>query len=412
MANGKKRKNTIFSIQKDGVEIEDPDMILDLATNYYKDLFGHSGRSDIKLQQGCWTDEEKISQTESENLCKHFDMEEVKQVVFGMEKNTASGPDHLPMEFFQICWDVIKQDLMDMFEEFYESKLDLSRLNYGTITLIPKIKEANQIQQYRPICLLNVVFKFFSKTLMLRLESVMERIINKGQTAFLKGRNIMEGTMSLHEIIHDTKVKKKEGLVLKLDFEKAYDKVSWDFLFDCLEQRGFPPRWCSWIKKVVTCGTLSVKVNDQMGPYFTSGKGVRQGDPLSALLFNLAVDALAKMIQMGQQNHLIKGLIPEYIEGGLALLQYADDTILCIQDDLEVAQNLKLLLYLYEGMSGLKINFNKSEVIMISHNNEKSLMYAEMFNCATGSWPIKYLGVPVSGSSIQVSTWLPLVEKK
>ena len=172
---------------------------------------------------------------------------------------------------------------------------------------------------------------------MLRLESVMERIINKGQTAFLKGRNIMEGTMSLHEIIHDTKVKKKEGLVLKLDFEKAYDKASWDFLFDCLEQRGFPPRWCSWIKKVVTCGTLSVKVNDQMGPYFTSGKGVRQGDPLSPLLFNLAVDALAKMIQMGQQNHLIKGLIPEYIEGGRALLLYANDTILCIQDDLEVA---------------------------------------------------------------------------
>jgi len=119
-----------------------------------------------------------------------------------------------------------------------------------------------------------------------------------------------------------------------------------------------------------------VKVNDQMGPYFTSGKGVRQGDPLSPLLFNLAVDALAKMIQMGQQNHLIKGLIPEYIGGGLALLQYADDTILCIQDDLEVAQILKLLLYLYEGMSGLKINFNKSEVIMISQDNEKSLMYA------------------------------------
>ena len=221
----------------------------------------------------------------------------------------------------------------------------------------------------------------------------------------------MDGVLSLHEVLHHTVVKKRVGIVLKLDFEKAYDKVSWDLLFDCLEQRGFPPRWCSWIKKVVTCGTLSVIVNDQMGPYFTSGKGVRQEDPLSPLLFNLAVDALAKMIQMGQQNHLIKGLIPEYIGGGLALLQYADDTILCIQDDLEVAQNLKLLLYLYEGMSGLKINFNKSEVIMISQHNEKSLMYAEMFNCATGSWPIKYLGVPVSGSSIQVSTWLPLVEK-
>jgi len=148
-----------------------------------------------------------------------------------------------------------------------------------------------------------------------------------------------------------------------------------------------------------------------MGPYFTSGKGVRQGDPLSPLLFNIAADTLAKMIHMGQQNQLIRGLIPEYIEGGVALLQYADDTILCIQDDLEVAQNLKLLLYLYENMSGLKINFNKSEVIMISQDSDQSLRYAEMFNCATGSWPIKYLGVPVSGSRIQVANWLPLIEK-
>jgi len=130
---------------------------------------------------------------------------------------------------------------------------------------------------------------------------------------------------------------------------------------------------------------------------------------LSPLLFNLAADSLAKMIQMGQQNQLITGLIPEYIAGGVAMLQYADDTILCVQDDLETAQNLKLLLYLYESMPGLKINFDKSEVIMISHDSRKSLVYAEMFNCATGSWPIKYLGVPVSGSKIHVANWAPLV---
>jgi len=161
----------------------------------------------------------------------------------------------------------------------------------------------------------------------------------------------------------------------------------------------------------MTSGTLSVKDNDRLGPYFISGKGVRQGDPLSPLLFNLAADSLAKMIQMGQQNQLITGLIPEYIAGGVAMLQYADDTILCVQYDLETSQNLKLLLYLYESMPGLKINFDKSEVIMISHDSRKSLVYAEMFNCATGSWPIKYLGVPVSGSKIHVANWTPLVEK-
>ena len=166
-----------------------------------------------------------------------------------------------------------------MFEEFFENKMEISRLNYATITLIPKLKEANKIQQYRLICLLNVVFKIFSKTLMLRVEAVVERIINKGQTAFLKGRNIMEGIMSLHEIIHDTKAKKKDGLVLKLDFEKAYDKVYWDFLFRTLEMRGFAKTWCDWIRQVVTGGTVCVKLNNTMGPYFMSHKGVRQGGP-------------------------------------------------------------------------------------------------------------------------------------
>ena len=124
----------------------------------------------------------------------------------------------MPMEFFQVCWDIIKEDLMEMFEEFFENEMEISRLNYGIITLIPKLKEANKIQQYRLICLFDVVFKIFSKTLMLRVEGVLERIINKGQTAFLKGRNIMEEIMSLHEIIHDTKAKKKRWFSFEVGF--------------------------------------------------------------------------------------------------------------------------------------------------------------------------------------------------
>ena len=143
-----------------------------------------------------------------------------------MEKNTAPGPDHMPIEFFQACWEVIKLDIMRMFDEFHDHKLEMERLNYGTITLIPKIKDANQIQQCRPICLLNVVYKIFTKALMLRMEKSMSKIISKSQNAFIKGRNIMDGVMSPHEILHDTKIRKREGLVLKLDFEKAYDKVS------------------------------------------------------------------------------------------------------------------------------------------------------------------------------------------
>ena len=130
-----------------------------------------------------------------------------------------------------------------------------------------------------------------TKTLTIRLEAVANKSIHNTQTAFMKGRNIMSGIMCLHEILHETKRRKEVGMVLKLDFEKAYDKVNWKLLFDCLEKRGFRDLWCQWIRQVVTGGTVSVKLNNNIGPYIKSFKGVKQGDPLSPILFNMVADS-------------------------------------------------------------------------------------------------------------------------
>jgi hypothetical protein len=151
----------------------------------------------------------KISEDDTATLTAPFSEEEVKRAVFDMKKNTAPGPDHMPIEFFQSCWEIVKPELLSMFMKFFHYKLEMNRINYGTITLLPKIKDANKIQQYRPIYLLNVVYKIFTKVLMLRLEAILGKIINRSQNAFIKGRNIMDGIMSLHEILHDTKVRKK-----------------------------------------------------------------------------------------------------------------------------------------------------------------------------------------------------------
>lgn len=102
-------------------------------------------------------------------------------------------------------------------------------------------------------------------------------------------------------------------------------------------------------------------------------------------MFNLAADSLAKMINMAQSNDIIIGLVPEYIPKGVAILQYADDTILCLKEDIDVARNTKLLLYHFEDMSRLRINFNKSELIMVSEDSAKSLMFSEILNCVVGS---------------------------
>jgi hypothetical protein len=125
-----------------------------------------------------------------------------------------------------------------LFHDFHVGNLDVSRINYGIITLLPKIKEATKIQKYRSICLLNCLYKLITKVLTSRIEPYAQKLISEHQTAFINDRNIMTGVMILHEILHETK-KKEVGVILKLDFEKAYDKVNWEFLFLCLQNRGF-----------------------------------------------------------------------------------------------------------------------------------------------------------------------------
>jgi hypothetical protein len=117
------------------------------------------------------------------------------------------------------------------------------------------------------------------------------------------------------------------------------------------------------------------------------------------------------MIHKAQSNGLFYGLIDHIITNGVDVLQYADDTIVCLKHDLNGARNLKLLLYMYELMAGLKINFYKSEIITINDENNWAVVYADLFNCQVGTFPIKYLGVPVSPSRLHVSNWLPLVDK-
>src|SRR6185436_19529051 len=110
--------------------------------------------------------------------------------------------------------------------------------------LIPKVQEATKVQQYRPICVLNVSFKIFTKVATIRLNNVAQIVMGPMQTAFLPGRNIMEGVVILHETIHGLHAKKQNGVIFKIDFEKAYDKVKWSFVKQTLEMKGFSHKWC------------------------------------------------------------------------------------------------------------------------------------------------------------------------
>ena len=163
----------------------------------------------------------------------------MSKAVFQMEHNKAPGPDGFPAEFYQNFWEVIKTDLLQLFACLHVGQLELFRLNFGEKILLPKVNEAERIQQFRPICLLNVSFKIFTKVATIRLNSVADHVLRPSQTAFMQGHNILDGVTILHETVHELHRKKLNGVILKIDFEKAYDKVNWSFLQQTLGIKDF-----------------------------------------------------------------------------------------------------------------------------------------------------------------------------
>ena len=128
-------------------------------------------------------------------------MKEVYEAISQMELNKAPGPDGFPAEFYKTFWEIIRNDLMALFVQLKQGNLSLFKLNFGVITLIPKKENAVQIQQYRPICLLNVSFKIFTKVGTNRITEIAQKIIRPKQSAFMPGRHILEGVVVLHETI-------------------------------------------------------------------------------------------------------------------------------------------------------------------------------------------------------------------
>jgi hypothetical protein len=202
----------------------------------------------------------------------------------------------------------------------------------------------------------------------------------------------MEGVVILHETIHELHTKKSNGVIFKIDFEKAYDKVKWLFLRQTLRMKGFSSKWCRWIQNMVTGGSVGIKVNDDIGPYLQTKGGLRQGDPMSPILFNIVADMLALFINRAKVAGHVRGVIPHLVDDGLSILQYADDTIIFLDHDLEQAKNLNLPLCAFEQLSGLKINFHKSEIFCYGAAKEMEPFYTSLFGCNSGAYPFRYLG--------------------
>jgi mannosylglycoprotein endo-beta-mannosidase len=229
VANGKRRRQLIYRLEDDNGVAVNSDRLKCHITYYYKNLFGILEQTEITLMEDQIHDIPQVSDEENEILIADFTENEVREVVFQMEHNKSPGSDGFPAEFYQMFRGVIKDDLLTMFHDFHKDSLDLFSLNFGIITLIPKIENATKIQQYRPICVLNVSFKIFTKVGTNRLNKVARTVVSPTRTSFMPGRNIMEGVVILHETIHVLHTKNLMESFLRLTLKRPMIRLSGHF---------------------------------------------------------------------------------------------------------------------------------------------------------------------------------------
>ncbi|WJZ96627.1 hypothetical protein VitviT2T_015292 [Vitis vinifera] len=328
-----------------------------------------------------------------------------------MDRDKAPGPDGFTIAVFQDCWDVIKEDLVRVFPEFHRSGVINQSTNASFIVLLPKKSTTKKISDFRPISLITSLYKIIAKVLSGRLKEVLHETIHSTQGAFVQGRQIMDAVLIANEIVDERRRSGEEGVVFKIDFEKAYDHVRWDFLDQVLEKKGFSPKWRKWMNGCLSSVSYAVLVNGSAKGWVKASRGLRQGDPLSPFLFTLVADVLSRMLLRAEERNMLEGFRVGRNRTRVSHLQFADDTIFFSNTREEDLQTLKSLLLAFGHISGLKVNLDKSNIYGINLDQAHISRLAETLECKASGWPILYLGLPLGGNPRAGGFWDPVIER-
>ncbi|XP_057779536.1 uncharacterized protein LOC130998119 [Salvia miltiorrhiza] len=414
------RKNSLLQQKSratwltDGNSISyDTEAIQQHIIDFFSNLFTGDGRANVDRVMLEAIIDPYVSDEQNDILTGIPTDEEITASVFGMDANSSPGPDGFSGLFYQNCWNTIKADIFGAVRAFFLNSYLPAGCNASTLILIPKKDIVDSVADLRPIILSNFFFKIISKILATRLSVVAAAGVSPNQFGFISGRSIHDCIMLGSEgFCCMNRTGRRSNMACKIDIHKAFDTMSWDFIFQVLRVNGYHERFIRWISIIFTSARISILYNGQLSGYFACSRGVRQGDPLSPILFGIAEDVLSHLfLNCVRSQHLVP---MDFSRGSVfpTHLFYADDILIFCKATRKNARKIKEILDFYGELSGQLCNSAKSHVFFGSgvSTSIKSGVTRDL-GFALGSMPVTYLGVPLFNGRIKASLFMAIYDK-
>ena len=412
-AKCRKLATYVYSLQSTtGTTLEGFDQVGREMLQYYKQLLGQESMvAPSQIETSLANQGPRLTPEQQVALCRPFTPADIKEALFSIPNHKSPGPDGYSSGFFKHTWQHTGALLCDLVDGFFRTGSLPHQVSATKLVLLPKKDYPQTATDFRPISCCNVLYKIIAKLLSWRMKEVLPSIIDPCQGAFVPGRELLYNVLICQDLARGYQRRHiTPRCMLKVDLRKAFDSVHWTFLQQWLWALKFPQVYISWIMTCITTVSFQIHLNGRTHTPFQGKRGLKQGDPLSPLLFVITMEYFSRLLKTECAHKDFK-YHPSCTRLQLSHLMFADDLLLFSKADVASLTHIKNALSKFAATAGLEANLQKSQLILGGCPPELQEACRQTIQFEDSHFPIRYLGVPITSGRLTKIECSNLVDK-